>query len=274
MPALTAWVISVGLFACAPTAPPSPAKETTPALVTRKNSLNMELLPVPGTNIHMSIWETRVQDFAVFVDETDYDATENFYYYEGRSWRRDTRYWRDPGHPQTDQHPVVGISWRDAVHFCQWLTERERRLGVINNQQVYRLPTDAEWSLAAGPGEEVFAYNAFANYHPNLELDSHAATSPVGFFPANAHGFYDLAGNAWEYCLDKRPYSDDFRVIRGGSWQNWHPQFVGVQARGYCGLDVRITLYGFRIVLADEDARYHEMISDAHIPSDEMENPE
>lgn len=263
-----AWVVVVvftlGLTGCHPPEKSTvPASESKPAAQVWRNSLGMEFLPIPETNVLMSVWVTRVKDFAQFADDTGYDASENFYYYDKRSWRRDERYWRDPGFPQTDEHPVVGISWRDAAIFCAWLTDREHASGMLSKQKVYRLPTDNEWTLASETDPPDFSYDRFANYHPNLEIDSFEITSPVGFFPANRHGFFDMAGNVWEYCLDLKPYSDDLRVIRGGSWQNWHPRFVGSQARGFGGMDVRITIYGFRVVVADRDGRYEDMIRDA-----------
>jgi len=218
-----------------------------------ENSLGIRFLPIPGTEVKMSIWETRVKDFAAFVDATGYDATSGFYYYKNRSWRQDQHNWRDPGFEQSDDHPVSGINWRDAVAFCDWLTETERGLGSIRNNQAYRLPTENEWSLAAGVDPTPpFPFN-FGNYHQELEYEYYENTSPVGFFPANDSGFFDLAGNVWEFCLDTYVSGDDYRVIRGGSWQNWHAKFIGIKARGRCSPDIRITLYGFRLVLAIED---------------------
>jgi formylglycine-generating enzyme required for sulfatase activity len=223
------------------------------------NSLGMTFEPVPGQKTKMCIWETRVQDFAAFVDATGYDASQRFFYYRGTSWNIDTRYWRDPGFNQTNTSPVVGISWRDAVAFCEWLTETERKSGVISSLQAYRLPTDREWTIAAGRIIDLKAEKIPANFHYTLEMDGFEFTSPVGSFPANEYGFYDMAGNAWEYCLDQASTRRPFRVIRGGSWQNWHARYVGVQAKGQCGMDVRITLYGFRVVLDDENDLTRDM---------------
>jgi len=255
-------LLALSLAACRPPATTTTETQVVPKTKSWKNGIGMEFLPIPGLDVKMSVYETRVMEFATFVDDTGYDASENFYYYD-KSWKRGEQYWRDPGFPQTSNHPVVGISWRDAVQFCNWLTEADRRRGLINDRQAYRLPTDEEWTKAAGTAEVAPQYNRFANYHPTLELDSHEVTSPVTFFPPNEFGFYDMAGNAWEYCLDKKPYSEEFRIIRGGSWQNWHPRFVGVQARGHCGMDIRIAIYGFRVVLAPDDERTAAMRADA-----------
>ena len=227
------------------------------------NRLGMVFRPVPGHDTALGIWEVRVADFAAFAAATGHDGSDNFFYYADRKWNRDRGSWRDPGFDQGPNHPAAGVSWRDAARFCAWLTEHERALGTLPLGRAYRLPTDAEWSAAAGPPRTV--EEGDANYHNGLEIDPFPDTAPVGSFPPNARGFYDLEGNLWEYCLD-REAGGEFRVIRGGSWQNWHSRFVGVEARGRCGIDVRITLYGFRVALAADDERTEAMRRDAEAP--------
>ncbi|MEQ2006441.1 MAG: SUMF1/EgtB/PvdO family nonheme iron enzyme [Limisphaerales bacterium] len=135
--------------------------------------------------------------------------------------------WKNPGFPQTDQHPVVGVSWRDAVAFCEWLTKQE---GVT-----YRLPTEAEWEYACRAGTDSWfnwgnefrdsihrrANIANAEYEkawPDRAIrqwmvrtnhdDGHVFTAPVGSYPANAWGLRDLHGNVWEWCADR--YTDTY----------------------------------------------------------------
>lgn len=127
---------------------PKQAKDITgqyPALASRdapyQNSLGMRLVPVPitgetnaGNSVLFSIWETRVADYTVFLKET------------GRKW---------PGAPlnQDPMLPAGNLSWDDSQLFCQWLTEREQRMGKIPADWRYRLPSDHEWSCAAGIGD-------------------------------------------------------------------------------------------------------------------------
>lgn len=226
------------------------ARASTP---TWENSLGMAFREVPGMPAKMSVWETRVRDFTAFADATQYDASDRFFYYRGTSWHMDTNSWRTPGFAQTADHPVVGVSWRDAVAFCEWLTMTERAKGIISDRQAYRLPTEREWSAAAEGTPNPMTLLNMANFHPNLQNDAFEITAPVGSFPANPHGFHDMAGNVWEYCLDQSNARQPYRIIRGGSWQNWHARYVGAHARGQCNMDIRITLYGFRVVLADDD---------------------
>ena len=103
------------------------------------NSLGMKFVPVPGTDALFSVWDTRVKDYRAFADAKVGVDEE----------------WKNPGFTQTDTHPVVNVSWEDAKAFCAWLTAKEQAGGNIPASLVYRLPTDAEWSLAVGLPEEI-----------------------------------------------------------------------------------------------------------------------
>jgi hypothetical protein len=109
-----------------------------------ENSLGMKFVPVPGTIVLFSIWETRVQDFEAFVKATSHNA--------GEGWRApgETGQSFVAGFSQTPLHPVANVTWDDAEAFCRWLTEKERAAGNLSAGQEFRLPTDAEWSRAVG----------------------------------------------------------------------------------------------------------------------------
>lgn len=111
--------------------PPTTATKDNPFI----NSLGMKFVSVPGTNIRMCIHETRRKDFAAYALQVPGVPA---------SWKT----MRYLGHPSghEDAHPVVGVNWDDANAFCQWLSQTEH----LN----YRLPTDQEWSIAAGLQEE------------------------------------------------------------------------------------------------------------------------
>ena len=154
--------------------------------------------------------------------------------------------WRNAGFQQTDEHPVVCISWNDAVAFCQWLSRKEGK--------TYQLPTEAQWEYACRAGTKTRYYcgddpESLANVgnvadaalkakspgwpYTLKSSDGYAFTSPIGQFQPNAFGLYDMHGNAWEWCLDRfgeeyyakspvdapmGPDTGSLRVLRGGSW--------------------------------------------------------
>jgi sulfatase modifying factor 1 len=133
-------------------------------------------------------------------------------------------------------HPVRGVSWAAASAYCLWLTE------VSGGRLSYRLPSEAEWEYAAlAGGEGPWPWGdspadgsllncsdireTVACRSPDLD-DGFAETSPAGTYPPNSWGFYDMAGNVWEWCSDwaggagaaTRSDADSLRCLRGGSW--------------------------------------------------------
>jgi formylglycine-generating enzyme required for sulfatase activity len=119
------------------------------------NSLWMKFVPVAGTQVLFSVWDTRVQDFETFVRSSGYDATGGMYSLGKDGWNQFGATWKEPGFSQGWTHPAVGVSWNDAVEFCKWLTKRERSSGDLPQHREYRLPKDEEWSTATGLKNEV-----------------------------------------------------------------------------------------------------------------------
>ena len=204
-----------------------------------------------------------------------YDATQSV---SGDAFEgRDPKYsWHNPGFIQGDNHPVVNITWNDAVALANWLSEKE---GIK-----YRLPTEAEWEYACRAGTRtrytsgdhpesllkvanVFDSDAKAYWLRWAEFalsghDNFPFTAPVGSFAPNAWGLYDMHGNVWEWVSDW--YGDDYyarspiddpqgpidgsvRVRRGGSWHTW-ALYARSSYRNWISPSSRYTLVGVRLV--------------------------
>jgi ribose transport system permease protein len=158
----------------------------------------------------IDVFELSNADFAQFVEATGYQTDAEK---EGR-----TRNWRDAAEGK-DNHPVVFVSWNDAVAYCQWIGKR--------------LPTEAEWEKAAR-GTEGRTYPWGEEWAPsfaNVKETGLRGTAAVGSFGSGAspYGVEDMAGNVWEWVADwyqaypDSDYQSDyfgqrFRVLRGGAW--------------------------------------------------------
>jgi formylglycine-generating enzyme required for sulfatase activity len=228
------------------------------------NSVGMKLLPIPAGRFTMGSpgdeegrydnegpqheveitrpfylgrYEVTRGQFRRFVEDTGYstDAERDG---EGGGYDAEKRVffdpkagysWRDPGFAQTDEHPVVNVSWNDAQAFCEWLSRKEGK--------TYRLPTEAEWEYGCRAntrtrfhsGDEAgglrrvaniadlslqaqWDYQGVQNRHFQRLLsewfeavtwdDGYPFTAPVGRFQPNGFGLYDMHGNVWEWCAD------------------------------------------------------------------------
>ncbi len=168
--------------------------------------------------------------------------------------------WLNPGFAQTDDHPVVCVSWNDAVEFCQWLSKQEGK--------TYRLPTEAEWeySCRAGSrgrwsfGDDEGELGDYARVGGNSQHHSW----PVAGLKANAWGLYDMHGNVEQWCQDlfdpnyyktsppkdpPGPAAGDERVARGGFWlwdDAWWSRSAMRHKHNPAG---RANFIGFRVAL-------------------------
>lgn len=183
------------------------------------------------------------------------------------------------------QHPVVSVSREEAEQFCRWLTEKDRADERLKPSQMYRLPTDYEWSVMVGLderrdvspatrdllkprrygwGPEWPPENDTANFADENAmttsnrrivgyLDEFPATAPVGSFEPNEFGIYDLYGNAQEWVSDaysSQPDAQATGLLRGGSWQSYQKNTLYLGSRNPQPANAVNTSYGFRVVLA------------------------
>ena len=178
--------------------------------------------------------------------------------------------WQNPGmcgNKQTDEHPVVSVSWNDAVEFCKWLSKKEGKN--------YRLPTEAEWEYACRAGSKT-AFN-FGNALNGTQANCNGgfsygtstkgpylkATTKGGSYAPNVLGLYDMHGNAQQWCADW--YDQDYyanspqddppgpstgtrRIIRGGGWASDAVDCRSAN-RDFDKPNFRDPCVGFRVVL-------------------------
>jgi formylglycine-generating enzyme required for sulfatase activity len=180
----------------------------------------------------------------------------------GGTYRREGGSWRKQGFLQSPTHPVVGLAPEDAEAFAVWLSARLGRKA--------QLPTEAQWEYAARAGGRQRAYATvngdispdLANLAGTGGRDRFAATAPVGSFPPNSLGLYDMSGNAAEWVRDGydaaaygvgpardplvAPVAGQPRAKRGGSFALAAP-FARCANRAFGEDGVNDT--GFRLVL-------------------------
>lgn len=197
-------------------------------------------------------YEVTNREFLRFVEETGYitQVEKNGWgwVWVGKKWRRVRgANWKAPLGPGSSisdkmNHPVVQVSWFDAMAYCRWLSK-------VTGER-YFLPTEAQWEKAARGtdgrrwpwGDEWDGTRLnFADKNTNCPWrdesvdDGYRYTAPVGNYPGGAspYGTMDMAGNVWEWCMDwyepeyyaisprinpTGPENGSSRVIRGGSW--------------------------------------------------------
>ncbi len=185
-------------------------------------------------------------------------------------------------------HPVQTVTWYDVVKWANAASEREGltpcytvsgavyRMGINDsvvcdwNASGYRLPTEAEWEVAArggltgkrfpwgdtisqsqanyvaGPSYAYDLSRDVNNYHPVYMNGGFPYTSPVGSFPANGYGLYDMAGNVWQWCWDG---DGSYRILRGGVFDDYANYARCALRRGSSPYDVDVNYRGFRLAL-------------------------
>ena len=201
--------------------------------------------------------EVTVGQFRRFVEATGYQTqvertgtgANSLNLQTGDIQQRPSTTWRSPGFAQTDDHPVVCVSWSDATAFCAWMSAQ--------TGQVCRLPTEAEWEYACRSGSSTryctgdapASLKGYANFRDASFLalqpaataaapwtDGAQRTAVVGSYRANTWGLHDMHGNVGEWCSDwfdadyygVSPSVDPtgprqatlWHSVRGGSWFN------------------------------------------------------
>lgn len=211
--------------------------------------------------------EVTVGEFRTFVRDTGHVSRGHCNIYtDDQSWHIDPdRGWDNPGFEQAEDHPVVCVSWDDAQAYTAWLTEK--------TGQPYRLPSEAEWEYIASTGGIEGKDGKVGHDEANIGLveccggrtegrDQWIKTAPVGSFPPDRYGIYDMRGNVWEWTADchqemydgapvdgsprRACETPDKRAIRGGSYGDagdyLSPRYrlPGARSQGYFTVGFRV----------------------------------
>ncbi len=242
------------------------------------NGVTLEIVQIPGGTFKMG---SSVKEAGRYESESPQHRVTVPGFFMGKYQVTQAQYQavmgNNPSNFKGEKRPVEQVSWDDAVEFCQKISQKIGR--------TYRLPSEAEWEYACRAGTTTPFYfgetitTELANYR-GTDWDYEGTvypgnysqgpkgkfceeTTPVGSFPANAFGLYDMHGNVWEWCQDSwhENYNDaptngnawidndnDNKMLRGGSWygrpENCRSAFRFDNTRANPNVDV-----GFRVVV-------------------------
>jgi formylglycine-generating enzyme required for sulfatase activity len=202
-------------------------------------------------------------EFGRFIQDGGY---ENPDYWTEAGWKQkermdwtQPRYWEDKKW-NAHSHPVVGVSWYEALAYCRWLSAKS---GCH-----YRLPSEAQWEKAArGTGARRYPWgNDWAPDRCNNKETGPGRTTPVGQYPEgnSPYGVSEMVGQVWEWCIDKYNETEsdlgsdtqshylegqDSRILRGGSWNENKPaSTLRCSYRNWSNPMVRQNFRGLRCV--------------------------
>jgi formylglycine-generating enzyme required for sulfatase activity len=245
------------------------------------NALGMRFIHVPGTKVLFSVWDTRVQDYAAYARENKVDDTwtrekkanvpmslEPELPVVGVSWEDARTFckWL------TEKEEAAGRLPRGTVYRLPTDEEWSRAVGLDSErgdtpqEKSGKDQIDFPWGRDFPPKQKVgnyadLAFHAvFSGKNTSVDAnawirgyrDGFATTSPVGSFPANAFGLYDMGGNVWQWCEDRFGTSREDgtdRTLRGASWDYSDRKFLLSSHRIHSASTKRSFSHGFRCVL-------------------------
>jgi formylglycine-generating enzyme required for sulfatase activity len=239
------------------------------------NGINLEMVYIPGGTFQMGSSESSSEQPIHQVTVKPFFMSK--YPITQAQWQAVMG--NNPSSFPGAKRPVENVSWQDAVEFCAKLSQKTGKN--------YRLPSEAEWEYACRAGTTTpFHFGEtitpdLVNYDGNNPYASaptglyRQETTPVGSFPPNAFGLYDMHGNVWEWCQDvwHENYNGapgdgsawetggaDDRVLRGGSW-NYYAVYCRSADRFTSKLGDRYRLCGFRVAVGSGYAAFEFLVT-------------
>ena len=189
-------------------------------------------------------YEVTVGQFAEFIRKTNHSTGYCRNESKNGSWHNPRAF------NQSNNHPVVCVSWDDAQAYVEWLS--------TETGQGYRLLSESEWEYAARAGTTTPYYFGSTISKSQANFDRHMdGTTLVGSYPVNAFGLYDMHGNVWEWVEDcwhgvladiERVGCDKVKaVIRGGGWSNRESSLHSTSRLPIYAVATQLENFGFRV---------------------------
>ena len=237
-------------------------------------------------NFTMSKYEITNSQFAQFIADGGYTTqsywtTNGWNYKQSQGWTQPA-YWTDANFNGANQ-PVVGVSWYEAVAYCNWRSQKEFSTPAYDSTghatlsaSGYRLPTEVEWEYAAAKGasgqaERIYAWGDIWDSNKavcSVLPASATKTADVGSKSTagdTPQGLADMSGNVWEWCSDNYQsdasvasvpnryyFLDDstsqYLMFRGGAWYDTNEGFFRCAYREHFNPDDCSNGFGFRVV--------------------------
>ena len=243
-----------------PPRPPQPEPRPNPDSVLARLIDNMVLIDVEGLQLNLGATPGQESSLA---DETVHTVMLSSYKiarYEVTQEEWEAVMGSNPSHFKGAKRPVENVSWDDCQQFI-------RKLNEMTGKE-FRLPTEAEWEVAAGGGNNMHDYKYAGSNNIDevawFDYNSKRVTHSVKQKKANELGLYDMSGNVWEWCQDwfggygsgketnpTGPSGGSYRVLRGGSCY-YDAQRCRVACRDCIAPDNRNPNFGFRLALVQQ----------------------
>jgi len=217
------------------------AKFIKPKMIRIQNSLSFDMIKIPDRDYEMGKYPVTIAEYMHFANKNE----EHLH-----KWKEELGDYAKMN--LTDNAPIIGVSWYDAVAFCKWLNEQQK-------EYIYRLPTEAEWEYACRAGTttkwsfgddekelDKYAWYAENSYDLGGEHEDYG-THIVGEKLPNPWGLFDIHGNVWEWCEDWYDKDKDAKVLRGGSLFNY-ADYTHSAIRDWNDPSNRIINVGFRLL--------------------------
>lgn len=222
---------------------------------------------------YMSQTEVTVRQFRQFVEATGYETQAESTGIGGTTYsigltrnQNPDLNWNNPGYKQTDQHPVVQVTWQDAVEFCEWYSEE--------SGMTVSLPTEAQWEFAcrAGSTQRMFFGSPLKLLQEYIVRASPYGAKPVATKLPNPFGLFDIYSNVWEWCSDNfepnydmtalspdeplldpaGPSFGETHTIRSGSYRTPQQLLGSVCRCPPLNIDLSHDDIGFRVVITGD----------------------